>query len=141
MPPRASEAQTPSAAPSPTPSAPGASPAGGDRSPRVHGEKAAAGSSAATPSPAAAETALPPELGLSDLFPYSGATGTTDTTAASDAPAPTGPPPAGEAVAAYGSAPRSRWPLVAGMLVSLAVLLFGAGFVWWRNRDTRYWPA
>jgi hypothetical protein len=30
---------------------------------------------------------------------------------------------------------------VAGILVSIAVLLFGAGFMWWRNRDTRYWPA
>jgi hypothetical protein len=77
-------------------------------------------------------------VGLSDLFPY---TGTTDTTAAPGVPAPTGPPPAGEAVAAYTSGPRSHWPLVAGMLVSLAVLLFGGGFVWWRNRDTRYWPA
>jgi hypothetical protein len=44
-------------------------------------------------------------------------------------------------VAAYTAGPRSHWPLVAGMLVSLAVLLFGGGFVWWRNRDTRYWPA
>ena len=110
----------------------------GDRSPKVHGDKAGADSAGAPSGPAAAETALPPELGLSDLFP---SPLTTDTTAGPDAPAPVGPPPAGEAVADYGHGPRSHWPLVAGMFMSLAVLVFGGAFVWWRNRDTRYWPA
>jgi hypothetical protein len=54
-------------------------------------------------------------------------------------PAP--PAPAGEAVADYGHARHGQWPLVAGMVVSLAVLLAGGALVWWRNRDTRYWPA
>jgi hypothetical protein len=137
-PPRASEAQAPTATPSTT-TTPGPAPADGkgDRSPKVHGDKAGA-DAAGAPGPAAAETALPPELGLSDLFP---SPTTTDTAAAPDAPAPTGPAPAGEAVADYGHGPRSHWPLVAGMLMSLAVLVFGGAFVWWRNRDTRYWPA
>jgi hypothetical protein len=44
-------------------------------------------------------------------------------------------------VADYGHAPSSHWPLVAGMCVSLVILVFGGAFVWWRNRDSRYWPA
>jgi hypothetical protein len=48
---------------------------------------------------------------------------------------------AGEAVADYGRAPRSHWPLFAGLAVSLAILLGGGGALWWRNRDSYYWPA
>jgi hypothetical protein len=77
-------------------------------------------------------------LALADILPY---TPTTGTTAPPDAPAPDGPVPGGEAVADYGHAPHSHWPLLAGMVVSLAILVFGGGFVWWRNRDSRYWPA
>jgi hypothetical protein len=40
-----------------------------------------------------------------------------------------------------GGGSGSRWPLVAGTVVTLAILLGGAGLVWWRNRDTAYWPA
>jgi len=65
----------------------------------------------------------------------------TRTTAPSDAPPPTGPAPAGDAVADYGHAPHSLWPLLAGLAVALAVLLIGGGALWWRNRDSRYWPA
>lgn len=84
------------------------------------------------------QAGLPEELSLADIFPY---TPTTGLAAPPDVPAPTGPALSGEAVADYGHAPRSQWPLVAGLIVSLAVLLFGGGFVWWRNRDSRYWPA
>ena len=89
------------------------------------------------PSPAAAETGLPEDLTLADIFPSSAPTATTTP----DAPAPAGPAPGGDAIADYGHAPHSQWPLVAGMVVSLAVLITGAGLVWWRNRDSRYWPA
>jgi hypothetical protein len=59
----------------------------------------------------------------------------------------------GEAAAETGAAPTvqpgaideggspSRWPLIAGMAVTLAVLVFGVGLLWWRNRDSAYWPA
>jgi hypothetical protein len=30
---------------------------------------------------------------------------------------------------------------VAGLAVSLVILLFGGGLLRWRNRDSRYWPA
>ena len=109
-----------------------------DRSPLApqgNGGAAAAG----VPAPSAAETGLPDELALGDIFP-SDAT-TAPAAAHADAAAPTGPAPAGDAIADYGHAPHSHWPLVAGAIVSLLVLLGGGGFVWWRNRDSRYWPA
>ena len=113
----------------------------GDLSPRLDGAGAAGGGDG-TPSPSsdAAGTALPEQLALADILPFTPTTGTA-ATAPADAPAPTGPAPAGEAVADYGHAPASHWPLVAGMCVSLVILLLGGAFVWWRNRDTRYWPA
>ena len=40
-----------------------------------------------------------------------------------------------------GGRPSSRLALVAGMIVTLAILLGGGGLLWWRNRDTYYWPA
>jgi hypothetical protein len=39
------------------------------------------------------------------------------------------------------SGPGSPMPLVAGAIVTLAILLGGGGMIWWRNRDTAYWPA
>jgi hypothetical protein len=108
-----------------------------DLSPRVHNADKAGGGSGSL-APAAAETTLPEQLALSDILPY---TPTTGATAPPDAPAPVGPAPAGDAVADYGHGPHSHWSLVAGMIVSLAILVFGGGFVWWRNRDSRYWPA
>ncbi|HMC81581.1 MAG TPA: hypothetical protein VKO35_13635, partial [Acidimicrobiia bacterium] len=108
-----------------------------DLSPRVHGADKA-GSGDAAPAPAAAETALPEQLALGDILPY---TPTTAAAAPPDAPAPAGPAPAGEAVAEYGHAPHSQWPLVAGMFVTLAVLLVGGAMIWWRNRDIHYFPA
>jgi hypothetical protein len=33
-------------------------------------------------------------------------------------------------------------PLVAGIIVTLAILLSGGGFLWWRKLDSKYWePA
>ena len=41
-----------------------------------------------------------------------------------------------------GSNPDSPMPLVAGIVVTLAILSSGGGFLWWRSRDSRYWqPA
>ena len=90
-----------------------------------------------SPEPGGAEALLPPELALSDILPFTPTLGA----AAPDVLAPAGQAPAGQAVADYGRAPRSHWPLVAGMVVSLAIFLGGGGFLWWRNRDSRYWPA
>ena len=39
------------------------------------------------------------------------------------------------------SNPISPMPLVAGIVVTLAILFGGGGLLWWRNRDTAYWPA
>ena len=37
---------------------------------------------------------------------------------------------------------NSQLPLVAGIIVTLAILLGGGGFLWWRNLDSKYWePA
>lgn len=92
-----------------------------------------------SPEPDGAEALLPPELALADILPF---TPTLGAATAPDVLAPTGPAPAGEAVADYGRASRSHWPLVAGIVVSLVILLFGGGgALWWRNRDSRYWPA
>jgi hypothetical protein len=30
---------------------------------------------------------------------------------------------------------------MAGLAVSLATLFGGGALLWWRNRDSRYWPA
>ncbi|HZQ79025.1 MAG TPA: hypothetical protein VFE55_16940 [Acidimicrobiia bacterium] len=121
------EATTPTTAP------------GGDRSPLAHQAGDGAGAEAtAAPSPASAETVLPGQLALSDILPF---TPTTAATAPPDAPPPTGPAPAGDAVADYGHAPHSLWPLLAGLGVTLAVLLIGGALLWWRNRDSHYWPA
>ncbi|HYT38675.1 MAG TPA: hypothetical protein VEN99_04150, partial [Acidimicrobiia bacterium] len=139
--PRADEAPAPTDTPE-TPSPEGTTTTGRahDLSPRApRSDKADGGSDSPAPSPAAAVSGLPGELALSDIFPYTPTTA--GPTAPPDAPPPTGPPPAGEAVADYGHAPHSHWPLLAGMLASLAVLVLGGGFVWWRNRDSRYWPA
>ena len=47
----------------------------------------------------------------------------------------------GGGVGSDSGGPGSAVPFVAGIIVSLAILLGGGGFVWWRNRDTAYWPA
>jgi hypothetical protein len=135
--------------PAPAPAAP--APAGGpaadapvngpedDRSPRVRRpDEAGSRSAPDSREPAGAETFLPPELDLADILPFTPSLGGAP---APDAPAPTEPVPAGEAVADYGGSARSPWAPVAGLAVTLAFLAIGGGFLWWRNRDTRYWPA
>ena len=57
------------------------------------------------------------------------------------AAAPANAVPGAQAGADDGNGSRSRWPLIAGMTVTLAILIFGGGFLWWRNRDSAYWPA
>jgi hypothetical protein len=95
------------------------------------------GDAAGTPAPDGTGIAVP-DLALADILPYTPSIGTPPRPAA---PRPAGPLPSGEAVADYGHTPLNPWPLIAGLIVSLAVLVFGGGFVWWRNRDSRYWPA
>jgi hypothetical protein len=107
-----------------------------DRSPGVR-RPDKVGSDAETPESGGVEAFLPAELALADILPFTPSIGGQP---AADAPAP-GAVPEGEAVADYGRTPRSRRPMVAGMVVALALLGFGGGALWWRNRDTRYWPA
>lgn len=82
---------------------------------------------------------LPAELGIGQLVPPAdavapepadGGAATSGEEAALDASALSG-----------GTTPVDAAPLVAGALVSLAVLVGGGGWLWWRNRDTHYWPA
>ena len=83
---------------------------------------------------------MPDPLALDDLFPpmETPAPAAPAGTPASTAPAE---PPAGEAAPDFDPASHSRAPLVAGLVVTLAILVFGGGFLWWRNRDSQYWPA
>jgi hypothetical protein len=137
--PRAADAQAPAAATTtvPAPAETTTSGRADDRSPRVRrADKTDVGP--VTPEPDGAEALLSPELALADILPFTPTLGAGSTIVV---PAPTGPVPAGEAVADYGRAPRSHWPLVAGMVVSLAILFGGGGALWWRNRDSHYWPA
>gem|GEM_PF-5248440 len=110
-----------------------------DRSPRIdNAGNGGATEEATAPSAASAPIALPNQLALSDILPF---TPTTAITPSPDARPPTGPAPAGDAIAEYGHASHRLWPLLAGLAVSLVILLIGGGFLWWRNRDSRYWPA
>jgi hypothetical protein len=94
--------------------------------------------------PAAAETpgaTVPDPLAFDDLFPPAEAAepaGTPGTAAPVSVPAEL---PAAQAAPDFARASSSRAPLLAGLAVTLAVLVFGGGFLWWRNRDSRYWPA
>jgi hypothetical protein len=108
-----------------------------DRTPGVR-RPDKAGSGSDTPESGGVEAFLPAELELADILPFTPSIGGQP---APDVPPPTGPAAEGEAVADYGRAAPSRWPMVAGMVVALAFLAFGGGALWWRNRDTRYWPA
>ena len=137
-------ADTPLAAPpagstsagSPTPI-----PAAADRSPVMAPASAAlvldgaAGPANAGGSPAGGFSA---ELALAGIFPFDA---TTAAAVAPPVPQPQGPAPAGAVVADYGHGPGTHWPLEAGLAVSLLVLGGGALFLWWRNRESRYFPA
>ena len=82
---------------------------------------------------------LPEELALSGLIPSPEAAG--ESAPPDGAPEAPGAAPGEETMADPGDTAVRRGPLVAGMLVSLAILFGGGGFLWWRNRDSRYWPA
>jgi hypothetical protein len=78
-------------------------------------------------------------LSLAELFPSEAAMAA----AAPDGTDPTVPPVVqdGQIGADSGRSSHNRWPLVVGLIVTLAILAFGGGFLWWHNRDSAYWPA
>ena len=114
--------------------------AAGDLSPGAgHADRVGAADPAG-PAPEAAPGALPGELSLAQLFPSEAALGV----APDDGPQASGAAPlvqGGQISAGSGRSSHNRAPLVAGLIVTLAVLVFGGGFLWWRNRDANYWPA
>ena len=83
---------------------------------------------------------LPGDLSLAELFPSEVAMG-------AGSPAVAGSSDAGQTSQAghigggSGDGSSSRWPLIAGMFVTLAILFGGGGWRWWRNRESAYWPA
>jgi len=105
----------------------------GNRSPLLR--PAEGGSGAANPAPAPEGAVLPSldELALGGPPPPAVA-------AASPVEAPALPPPGGQPVAEY-EEPPDHGPLIAGLIACGAVLLLGGIFLFWRNRDSRYWPA
>jgi hypothetical protein len=138
--PRPSQGQTPGGAPLAAPDGSPGGAAAGDLSPRTGSPDHAAGADPAGTAPEATG-ALPGELSLAELFPSEVALG---------AAAPDGSPQAsGVAPLVQGGqigtdssrSSHSRWSLIAGLIVTLAVLIFGGGFLWWRNRDSAFFPA
>ena len=127
-----------SIAPAPTTGRSGGSAgARGDTSPGGGGHRTG------TTSSALAATGLPGSglaeaLNLDDILPY---TPSVAAPAAPDAPPPAGQAPAGEAIADYGHGPQTHWAVISGLFVALAVLVLGRAILWWRNRDSTYWPA
>jgi hypothetical protein len=138
--PRPSQTQAPDAAPTTSsPAEPSSAPAPGDLSPRADNGDAAA-IDPASPPPDGAVLGLPREVSLAELFPAEAAMGATAPDAAGPAGATSSGPGDG-AGADSGGGSNSRLPLVAGIIVTLATLFGGGGLLWWRNRDTAYWPA
>jgi hypothetical protein len=138
--PRPSQSQTPGDGSTAAPADPASGAAAGDLSPRAGSADQASGTDPALPSPEAAAGGLPGELSLAELFPSEAAMGAAspdDSLASGVAPLVQG----GQVGADSGRSSHSRWPLVAGLIVTLAMLVFGGCFVWWRNRDSAYWPA
>lgn len=137
--PRPSQAQTPGAAPTTASTAgPSSARPPGDLSPRANNKDETA-ADPASPSPEQAVLGLPREVSLAELFPAEAAMGA----AAPDAAAPAGDTPSGQdgGETDSGDGSGSRLPLFAGMVVTLGILFGGGGLLWWRNRDTAYWPA
>jgi hypothetical protein len=136
--PRPSQADAPGAAP--TAASPAGSPgtaAPGDLSPRADKADGAA-TDPTSPLPDPAVVGLPRDVSLAELFPAEAAMG------ASPAAGQPGTVPAiqaGHIGEDAGRGAPNRVPLIAGIVVTLAILFIGGGFLWWRNRDTAYWPA
>lgn len=137
--PRPSQAPAEGAAPTAaSTAAPRNTTVAGDLSPRAdNGDDAAV--DPASPSSEAAVVGLPRELSLAELFPAEAAMGAAQRDVVLDQD---------ELAAGQGrglgtdsrSSPDSI-PLVAGIVVTLAVLLSAGGFLWWRNRDRHWQPA
>jgi hypothetical protein len=137
--PRPSQAQAPGAEPTAAPAGPTSGAAAGDLSPRAGNADHAGGADPAGPASEMAAGGLPSELSLAELFPSEAAMGAAapDGTDPSVAPVVQG----GQIGADSGRSSHNRWPLIAGLIVTLAILVFGGGFLWWRDRDSLYWPA
>jgi hypothetical protein len=118
-----------------SPAGPATASAPGDLSPRADN----AATDPASPLPDPAVVGLPRDVSLAELFPAEAAMGA----ALPDA----GQPGTAQAVQAghigddAEGGSNSRLPLIAGIIVTLAILFSGGGLLWWRNRDTNYWPA
>lgn len=127
------EGPAPAAAP---PAAPASKTVPEDLTPRADNkDEAAVGT--ASPSSEGDALGLPREISLAELFPAEAALG-----AVSPDILQNGAIAGGEGGGvASDSGPASPMPLVAGIVVTLAILLGGGGLLWWRNRDTAYWPA
>ncbi|MCA1843348.1 MAG: hypothetical protein LC792_09205 [Actinobacteria bacterium] len=137
--PRPSQAKTPGGAPIAATADPSSGAAAGDRSPRAGSADQTGGADPAGPPTEVAAGGLPDELSLAELFPSEAGMGaaTPDGTDPSVAPLVQG----GQIGADSERSAHSRWPLLAGLIVTLASLVFGGGFLWWRDRDSNYWPA
>jgi hypothetical protein len=78
-------------------------------------------------------------MSLAELFPAEAAMGAAPPDVVlKDGEIAAGP---GGGAGPYSEGSSSRLPLVAGIIVTLAILLSGGGFVWWRNLDSKYWAA
>ena len=78
-------------------------------------------------------------MSLAELFPAEAAMGATP----ADVVLQEGEIAAGQ-VGGFGSdsgSSSSQLPLVAGILVTLAILASGGGYLWWRNLDNEYWET
>ena len=121
-----------------SPAHPSGGGAAGDHSPRAATAEPAG---AAGPAPEAAPGALPGELSLAELFPSEAALGAAAPDASQQASGVAPLVQGAQIGTDSGRSAHSRLPLIAGLIVTLAVLIFGGGFLWWRNRDARYFPA
>lgn len=131
-PPQATGAATAEAAPAD----PARGAAGENLSPRA--ESADPSADTGAPSPETIVGVLPGDLSLAELFPAEAAMGATPAGATTGDLAPLAQ---GGQIGADGRSSTNPGPLVAGLIVTLAILGFGGGFLWWRNRDINYWPA
>jgi hypothetical protein len=75
-------------------------------------------------------------MSLAELFPAEAAMGA----ALPDAAGQDSAIAAGQ-VSEAGADSANPLPILAGIIVTLAILFGGGGLLWWRNRDTNYWPA